>query len=140
MNASLAVIERLVQAIPGQFTGLWRVLMTKNGAQFRPRLHKLAPASTTPPKWGVALVSGREKARECGYDRLHDAIGEAHQRGSFSAHSVAHILDQRRRATGAPPCIHVMLPDDPRLRETVVTPHALGDYDWLADKEQHNDE
>lgn len=77
---------------------------------------------------------------EYGADPLNDALGEAHQRGSFSAHSVAHILDQRRRATGAPPSIHVMLPDDPRVRETVVTPHALGDYDSLADKEQCNDE
>ena len=33
---------------------------------------------------------------------LDVAIAEAHRRGAFAAHSVAHVLDQRRRARGAP--------------------------------------
>lgn len=77
---------------------------------------------------------------EYGPAPLNDALAEAHERSSFSAHSVAHILDQRRRASGTPPPISVMLPDDPRVRETVVTPHALGDYDLLAGQEQDDDD
>ncbi|MBK6520682.1 MAG: IS21 family transposase [Polyangiaceae bacterium] len=63
---------------------------------------------------------------------LDAAIAEAHRRDAFAAQSVAHILDQRARARGAPAPIEVVLPDDPRVRDLVVTPHALHRYDHLA--------
>lgn len=63
---------------------------------------------------------------------LNAALVEAHGRAAFSAHSVAHILEQRRRADGQLPPVQTVLSDDPRVRDTVVTPHALGDYDVLA--------
>ena len=65
---------------------------------------------------------------------LDDAIDIAHRRGAFSAQSVAHVLDQRRRGRGAPVPIPPVLPDDPRVQDTVVTPHALDSYDVLADR------
>lgn len=67
-----------------------------------------------------------------GSKELDSALVDAHARAAFSAHSVAHILEQKRRATAEPPPIEHVLPDDPRVRDTVVTPHALGDYDVLA--------
>jgi len=70
-----------------------------------------------------------------GADDLDDAIATAHQRDAFSAQSVAHILDQRRRGRGAPVPIPPVLPDDPRVRDTHVTPHALASYDVLADRD-----
>lgn len=60
------------------------------------------------------------------------ALHEAHSRNALSAHSVAHVLDQRRRRRGAPVPIHVVLPDDPKVRDLVLTPHALGSYDRIA--------
>jgi transposase len=63
---------------------------------------------------------------------LDVAIAEAHRRSAFAAQSVAHILDQRNRARGAPVPVEVVLPDDPRVRDLVVTPHALDRYDDLA--------
>lgn len=63
---------------------------------------------------------------------LDAALVEAHERAAFSAHSVAHILEQRRRSDGELPPIEAMLPEDPRVRDTIVTPHALADYDVLA--------
>lgn len=63
---------------------------------------------------------------------LDDAIADAHARGAFSAHSVAHILDQKHRAAGAPPPLATVLPDDPRVRDLHVTPHPLASYDVLA--------
>jgi hypothetical protein len=63
---------------------------------------------------------------------LQTAIVEAHRRGAFAAHSVAHILDQRRRARRAPLQLEPVLPDDPRVRELHVTPHPLAVYDVLA--------
>ena len=67
-----------------------------------------------------------------GAESLDVAIAEAHGRGAFAAHSVAHILDQRRRACGAPVPIPPAPSDDPRVRDLHVTPHALATYDVLA--------
>lgn len=69
-----------------------------------------------------------------GATELEAAIAEAITRGACSAQSVAHICDRRVRARGAPPPI-VVLPDDPRIRDLRVVPHALRPYDSLGDKE-----
>lgn len=68
-----------------------------------------------------------------GPDDLETALATAHERGAFSAQSVAHILDQRQRARRAPPKFEPTLPDDPRVRDLDVTPHSLASYDVLAD-------
>jgi len=60
------------------------------------------------------------------------ALAEAHGRGAFAAQSVAHILDQRRRARCATAPLPPVLPSDPRVRDLVVTPHPLSRYDALA--------
>jgi transposase len=62
---------------------------------------------------------------------LNAALAEALARGAISAASVAHVLDQRRRARRLPPPIDLMLPADPRVRDLRVTPHALRAYDTL---------
>ena len=56
---------------------------------------------------------------------------EAVAREAISAASVAHLLEQQRRARHLPPPIDVVLPADPRVRELRVTPHALTAYDTL---------
>jgi transposase len=63
---------------------------------------------------------------------LDTAIRGAHERGAFRAESVAHVLDQRRRASGEKPVIIPALSDDPRVRDQFVQPHRLDDYDNLA--------
>ena len=63
---------------------------------------------------------------------LDVALRDAHARGAFRAESVAHVLDQRRRAEGQKPIILAALSDDPRVRDQVVQPHRLDDYDNLA--------
>jgi transposase len=72
---------------------------------------------------------------EYGAADLDDALCTAHERNAFSAQSVAHILDQRRRGRGAPVPIPPVLPNDPRVRDTHVTPHALASYDVLAGRD-----
>ena len=49
------------------------------------------------------------------------------------------MLDQRRFARGQPPPIPVALPDDPRIKNLVVKPHALGTYDTLNAKSRGED-
>ncbi len=67
-----------------------------------------------------------------GREELDTAIAEATQRGAFAAGAVAHLLEQRQRARGAPVALKVVLPDDPRVRDQVLEPHRLEHYDRLA--------
>lgn len=67
-----------------------------------------------------------------GAPALDGALRDAHERGAFRAESVAHVLDQRRRASGIKPVVEIALPDDPRVRDLVVEPHRLDAYDTLA--------
>jgi hypothetical protein len=72
-----------------------------------------------------------------GAEELRAAVVEAIGREAFGAGSVAHVLEQRRRARGLVPPVRVQLPDDPRVRDLRVTPHRLEDYDALG---KHRDE
>lgn len=67
-----------------------------------------------------------------GQVELDIALAEAEKRGAFAAHSVAHILDQRRRQRGAPVPLEVVLPDHPKVRSMTLTPHSLTTYDQLT--------
>jgi hypothetical protein len=75
-----------------------------------------------------------------GAEELRAAVIEAVQREAFGAGSVAHILEQRRRARGLAPPIRVELPDDPRVRDLRVTPHRLEDYDALGQQDSDNND
>jgi transposase len=72
-----------------------------------------------------------------GAEELRAAVVEALAREAFGAGSVAHILEQRRRARGLAPPVRVELPDDPRVRELRVRPHRLEEYDALG---RHDDD
>ncbi len=63
---------------------------------------------------------------------LDAALAEALRRGAVGAPAVAHLLDQQTRAQGIAPPLVVPLPDDPRVRELRVTPHALTGDDALS--------
>jgi hypothetical protein len=64
-----------------------------------------------------------------GRDDLQTAIQEALDKGSPHPETVHLILDRQRQARGAAPPIPLRLPDDPRVRDLVVQPHSLADYD-----------
>jgi transposase len=85
---------------------------------------------------GGSLATTTSRLLRCldqdGAAALERALVEALARGAHSAQSVAHLLDQARRAEGQPPPVASVLSDDPRVRELRVTPHALAPYDALA--------
>lgn len=66
---------------------------------------------------------------EHGRDELAIAVAEALGAGSPHPETVRLILDRRRHARRLPPPIPITLPDDPRIRNLLVTPHDLADYD-----------
>jgi transposase len=67
-----------------------------------------------------------------GPSELEAALAETHRRGAFAAQSVAHVLDQRRRARNASVPLPVVLPDDPRVRDLRIPIRPLDAYDALA--------
>jgi hypothetical protein len=75
-----------------------------------------------------------------GAEDLREAVKLAIERDAYGASSVAHILEQRRRARGLRPPVRVELPDDPRVRELRLRPHRLEDYDALGKNEEDDDE
>jgi hypothetical protein len=90
---------------------------------------------------GVALHGGHLGGTTSRLLRLLDdygpsetelALAESVRRSAFAAQSVAHILDQRRRAQNAPVPIPVVLPDDPRVRDLRVAARPMAVYDTLA--------
>ena len=71
---------------------------------------------------------------------MRAAVKLAIEREAYGAGSVAHLLEQRRRARGLRPPVRVELPDDPRVRDLRLQPHALEDYDALGDSEEDDDQ
>jgi len=67
-----------------------------------------------------------------GASELEAALAETCRRGAFAAQSVAHVLEQRRRAKNVKASVPPVLPDDPRVRDLVVPARHLGAYDALA--------
>ena len=66
---------------------------------------------------------------EVGPSELQTAIDEALDQGSPSPATVRFILDRRRHQRGQKPPLAIRLPDDSRIRDLTVKPHALADYD-----------
>ena len=49
-------------------------------------------------------------------------------------------LERRREPRRQPPPLPLTLPDDARVREATVRPHALADYDQVATQQEPGDE
>lgn len=73
-----------------------------------------------------------------GPEALERAIREALEHGTPHLAAVRQVLDRQRHERGMPPPVPVRLPDDPRVRDLAVRPHALGTYDQLQ-KEDADD-
>ena len=67
-----------------------------------------------------------------GAAELAESVAEALAQDSPHPHNVRLILERRQHLRGLPPRLPLPLPDDPRLRQLVVRPHALSGYDTLA--------
>jgi transposase len=75
-----------------------------------------------------------------GATELEAAVGEAIQRGAPHVGAVRQILDHRRSAQGRPPALGAAIGSDPRIRDLVVKPHNLTDYDRIDAATRENDD
>ncbi len=64
-----------------------------------------------------------------GAKELQGAVAEAIETGSPHPESVRLILDRGRQQRQVKPPVPIQLPEDPRVRNLVVRPHPLADYD-----------
>lgn len=74
-----------------------------------------------------------------GVEALTEAVAEALAHDAPHVAGVRQVLDRRRRLAGQPPPVPIPLPDDPRVRDLVVKPHALDAYDRLGRKQGGGD-
>jgi transposase len=113
--------ERLLRAVPACET-----LLAEMGRRQR-RLHTAVDRLT------ILL-------EEFGAAELSAAVNEAIEKGSPHPETVRLVLDRRRRARRQSPSVPVRLPDSEKVRNIVVTPHALGDYDPSDDEKEAGDD
>ncbi len=71
---------------------------------------------------------------------VDDALAGALQAQAPHVAAVRQILEQSRHAHSQPPPIAVALPEDPRLRDIVVHPHALATYDQIQAEVNNDDD
>jgi hypothetical protein len=89
---------------------------------------------------GSATVSLQRLLDRYGAQELEIALQEALAKEVPHPHAVRQILERRRQERGVPPALPVALPDDPRVRDLVVTPHALDRYDPIRTEEPTDDD
>ncbi len=75
-----------------------------------------------------------------GATELEAAITEALGRGVPHPNAVRLSLERRREQRHQPPPLAVTLPDDKRVRDLVVRPHNLDDYDQLQQPTESTDD
>ena len=75
-----------------------------------------------------------------GAAELETAIAEALQRGVPHPNAVRLSLERRREQRHQPPPLAVALPADQRIRDLVVRPHNLDDYDQLQSHAENTDD
>jgi hypothetical protein len=123
----------------------------KRAARHHRGLDRLHHGCASAPAFFAALATrhGNLGAATSGLTKLLDLYGasavEAALAGALSAAAphlaaVRQLLEQRRHAHRQPPPIAVALPDDSRVRDIVVEPHALTTYDQLQRGEGTDDD
>lgn len=75
-----------------------------------------------------------------GSAELERALVVVNEQDVVHVPAIRMLLDQRRHAQGRPPPVAVSLPDDPRVRDIVVRPHALETYDNLREQDDDDDD
>jgi transposase len=75
-----------------------------------------------------------------GAAELEAAIAEALARDVPHPNAVRLALARRREAREQPPPMPIALPEDPRVRDLVVPPHRLDDYDQVSAPTENDDD
>ena len=132
---------------PAHIQALLERKRAARGHRAMDRLHHVAPSAKT------LFVRAAERGRHMGAltrgllrlldvhgaEALEQAIAEALEQDAPHLGAVRQLLDRRRHARGQPPALALPLPNDPRVRDAYVKPHALSDYEALH-RHDHDDD
>jgi transposase len=124
---------------PAHIAGLVAVKAAATKHRGMDRLHFAAPSAQAflravadrGGNMGATVSSLLKLLERFGAADLEAALCEASANGVGHLGAVHHVLDRRREERGLLPPSPVVLPDDPRVRNLVVTPHSLASYDRL---------
>jgi hypothetical protein len=125
---------------PAHIEGLVRAKQQARELTGRDRLHAAVPESEALfETWALrGEPLGYHTHRllklldDYGAEELQAAIRIAVERGAPTSGSIAHVLEQRRRAQGRTPPVAIDLSHRPELRDLRLTPNRLESYDALA--------
>jgi len=123
----------------------------KHAARHHRGLDRLHHGCASTPAFFKALAArhGNLGAATSGLTKLLDLYGasavDAALAGALKADTphlaaVRQLLEQDRHAQSQPPPIAVPLPDDSRVRDIVVQPHALATYDQIQSEKGNDDD
>ena len=93
------------------------------------RLTLLGGAAKRRHNLGSAVAALCRLVDTWGAEAVESAIVEALRADSPHVAAVRQVLEQRAQDSSMPPPMAVHLPDDARVRDLHVTPHALDGYD-----------
>jgi transposase len=125
---------------PAHLEGLVRAKQQARELTGRDRLRAAVPESAALfETWalrGESLVYHSHRLLrlldDYGAEELRAATQTAVERGAPTSGSIAHVLEQRRRAQGLTPPVPIDLSHRPELRDLRLIPHRLEDYDALG--------
>lgn len=100
----------------------------------------LTQAAERGDKLGAITAALLRLLERYGAVELEAAIAEALKRGVPHPNAVRLELERRRDLRDAAPPLAVALPEDPRVRDLVVRPHALNEYDYLQTAPETDDD
>ena len=133
--------KQQILEIPGHIDDHWKAKKAARQHQGQGRLIRAVPAIERL----LQAVAERHRslasaAEELGFlldtygaVELGRAVNEALDAGSPHPETVRLILDRRARERGQRPALPIPLPNDPRLANLHVQPHALADYDLIKE-------
>lgn len=86
---------------------------------------------------GSSVVKLLDLLAVYGAEELEAGVKEALENRAPHPHAVRQALERRRQARGGCAALPLELPEDPRVRDLVVKPHALRTYDQLKEINDH---
>ncbi len=133
---------------PAHLAGLVRAKQQARELTGRDRLQAAVPESAT--LFEVWALRGEplgyhthrllKLLDDYGAEELRAATRIAVERGAPTSGSIAHVLEQRRRAQGLNPPVAIDLSHRPELRDLRLIPHRLEDYDALGQHDPDDDD
>jgi len=87
---------------------------------------------------GSAIAAVGRLLDSHGQEAVEKALQEALAAAQLNTGAVALILDREAQRQGTLPPLPVSLPDDPRVRDLVVTPHVMEKYNTLMEIHDEN--